>query len=140
MWYEILINGYSWFTNQTEYTPKIKITDKIGGELTEGTYTRTEARQIREQLHDIQLLGYNKRLIHLNRTGVFIEATLSKCCNTSVSSYNGATNQIDILRGANPLHHYRCNKCKKETEAKKVPYWELTTNNKYREINLDIRK
>jgi hypothetical protein len=138
MWYEILINGYSWFTNQSSYTPNIKLASQVGGELTEGHYTQNEAKQIREQLHDIQLLGYNKRLIHLNRTGLFVEATLSKCCNTSVSSINGSTNAIDLLKGANPSHHYICNKCKKETQINKIPYWELTTNNKYRELNLVV--
>lgn len=70
MWYEILINGYSWFTNQQNYSPNIKLADKPNGELTEGIYTQTEARQMREQLHDYQVLGFNKRLAHLNRTGI----------------------------------------------------------------------
>ena len=70
MWYELLINGYTWFTNQSEYTPNIKITDSVGGVLNEGIYTKDEARQMRSQLNDYKNLGFNSRLKHLNRTGI----------------------------------------------------------------------
>ena len=71
MWYELLINGYSWFTNQLNYTPDIKLAETVGGELTEGNYTIKEVSQMRRQLNDYQLIGYNTRLIHLNRTGTY---------------------------------------------------------------------
>lgn len=70
MWYEILINGYSWFTNQNIYTSNIKLAETVNGELIEGSYTKNEASQIRRQLYDIQTLGYNPRLQHLGRTGI----------------------------------------------------------------------
>ncbi len=71
MWYELLINGYSWFTNQLSYTPNIKLAETIGGILTEGHYTNTEAKQMRNQLNDYTILGFNKQLIHLNRSGIY---------------------------------------------------------------------
>lgn len=71
MWYELLINGYSWFTNQLNYTPDIKLAETVGGELTEGNYTINEVSQMLRQLNDYQLIGYNTRLIHLNRTGTY---------------------------------------------------------------------
>lgn len=70
MWYEILINGFTWYTNQLVCTPSIKISECVGGTLTEGTYTRNELSQIRQQLNDYQNLGFNTRLTHLNRTGI----------------------------------------------------------------------
>jgi hypothetical protein len=70
MWYELLINGYTWFTNQSEYTPNIKLAESVGGELNEGFYTRNEVSQIRQQLNDYQTLGFNSQLKHLNRTGI----------------------------------------------------------------------
>jgi hypothetical protein len=70
MWYELLVNGYTWFTNQLEYTPNIKLSECVGGELSEGRYTQSEVSQIRGQLYDYVTLGYNRKLIHLNRTGV----------------------------------------------------------------------
>lgn len=70
MWYELLINGYTWFTNQLEYTPNIKLADIAGGSLSEGHYTRSESTQIKQQLNDYQILGFNSKLIHLNRTGI----------------------------------------------------------------------
>lgn len=71
VWYELLINGYSWFTTQLEYTSDIKLANEVGGELSEGRYTSTEVSQIRRQLDDYQKLGFNTRLIHLKRNGVY---------------------------------------------------------------------
>lgn len=71
MWYELLINGYTWFTNQLAYTPNIKLAEKVGGDLSEGIYTREEATQMRSQLDNYQNLGYNVKLVHLNRTGLY---------------------------------------------------------------------
>ncbi len=71
MWYELLINGYSWFTNERTFSPKIKIAESVNGELTEGHYTRSECRQMAQQLSDYQNLGFNSKLVHLNRSGIF---------------------------------------------------------------------
>lgn len=71
MWYELLINGYTWFTTQLEYIDDFRIAERIGGELTKGTYTRSEISQIRHQLHDYQTIGVNSRLRYLNRSGVY---------------------------------------------------------------------
>lgn len=71
MWYELLINGYTWFTNQSEYTRDIKIADEVGGNLSEGIYTYDQAKQIRQQLNDYATLGFNTKLTHLNRTGLY---------------------------------------------------------------------
>lgn len=70
MWYEILINGYTWFINELTYSSSIKLSEKVGGELTEGHYTSSEMKQIRQQVRDYELLGYNSRLTHLDRSGV----------------------------------------------------------------------
>jgi len=71
MWYEILINGYSWFVNDIyQYGNKIKIADCVGGILTECSFTKNETSQINFQLDDYQQLGFNKRLAHLGRTGI----------------------------------------------------------------------
>lgn len=70
MWYEILINGYNWYINTLTYSSKIQIADCVGGVLSEGKYTRNELSQINNQIDDYQTLGYNKRLVHLNRTGI----------------------------------------------------------------------
>lgn len=71
MWYEILINGYTWYTNTLTYSPKIQLSESVGGVLTEGCYTKTEISQIKQQLNDFLILGFNTRLIHLNRSGIF---------------------------------------------------------------------
>lgn len=71
MWYEILINGFTWYVNQLNYTNNIKLAEKVNGELTEPHLTHNEAKQIREQLNHYQTLGFNMRLTHLNRTGIF---------------------------------------------------------------------
>lgn len=71
VWYELLINGYSWFTTHLEYTPDIKLASEVGGELSEGHYTSAEISQIRRQLDDYQKFGFNTRLIHLKRNGVY---------------------------------------------------------------------
>ena len=71
MWYEILINGYTWFTNTLIYSPKIQLSESVGGVLSEGCYTRAEITQIKQQLNDFEILGFNTRLIHLNRSGIF---------------------------------------------------------------------
>lgn len=70
MWYELLINGYRWFSNTTEYTPKFKISETVGGELTEGDYTHSERQQVCEQMYYYRELGYNPKLKHLGRSGV----------------------------------------------------------------------
>ncbi len=70
MWYEILINGYSWFVKQLNYTSDIKISESICGNLIEPHLTRSEAIQIKTQLNDYQTLGFNTRLLHLNRSGI----------------------------------------------------------------------
>lgn len=72
-WYEILINGYSWFTNEANYHPAIKIAETPFGELTEGRYTRTEIEQMKRQLRNYETLGYNQNLEHLNRTGITVK-------------------------------------------------------------------
>ncbi len=72
MWYELLINGYSWFVNTLNYTSNIKLAECVGGELTEGCYTHTETVQMIRQLNEYQEIGFNSRLQHLNRTGVTI--------------------------------------------------------------------
>ncbi len=69
MWYEILINGYSWFTNQLTFE-NFQIAESIGGVSTEPKLSINEAKQIREQLDDYKVLGFNKRLLHLNRSGI----------------------------------------------------------------------
>jgi len=69
MWYEILINGFSWFIKDLTFSSNIKIAEKVGGELTEGRYTRQEMSQIRQQVNDYLEYGANKMLSHLNRSG-----------------------------------------------------------------------
>ena len=71
VWYELLINGYSWFTTQLEYTPDIQLASEVGGTLSEGTYTQQEVSQMRRQLNDYQTLGFNTQLIHFKRNGVY---------------------------------------------------------------------
>jgi len=71
VWYELLINGYSWFTTQLEYTPDIQLASEVGGTLSEGNYTQQEISQMRRQLNDYQTLGFNTKLIHLKRNGVY---------------------------------------------------------------------
>lgn len=70
MWYEILINGYSWFINQLTTSSNIQLAEKPNGVLSEGKYTRNELSQIRSQVNDYESLGYNTKLIHLNRNGI----------------------------------------------------------------------
>lgn len=70
MWYELLINGYSWFTNQLYYTNDLKLAESVNGDLNEPHLTYNEGKQIRDQLNDYQSLGFNKKLQHLNRTGI----------------------------------------------------------------------
>ena len=70
MWYEILINGYTWFINQNYYSSDIKLAEKPHGELTEGQYTRKEVKDIIAQINDYNTLGFNSRLKHLGHTGI----------------------------------------------------------------------
>ena len=71
-WYELLIDGYSWFTNQLFYTKDFKISECINGELNEPTLTHSQASQIRQQLNWYQIHGVNFKLAHLNRSGMTI--------------------------------------------------------------------
>lgn len=72
VWYELLIDGYTWYTNEKKYHTKMKLADKVGGNLSEGFYTYSIATQIKRQLHDYQTLGYNTKLHHLNRSGITV--------------------------------------------------------------------
>ena len=55
-----------------------------------------------------------------------IDAKLSSCCKSSVSSHPGDSN-IGF--------HYTCNGCRKICNMIEVPYWELTDKGKYKRIN-----
>lgn len=59
-------------------------------------------------------------------TGNIVNATLSECCNTSVS-FNPQK------KGQGPPY-YTCNKCRKVTLIKVVPYWEITKGGHYKPI------
>ncbi len=63
------------------------------------------------------------------KAGDIIQGTLSSCCNTSVSSNNGKTENNKIIP-----HHYTCNNCKKVTEPYKKDMWIITEKLKYKLI------
>lgn len=70
-WYTILINGYRWYINSLDdKSARIKISETVGGQLSEGRYTSQELSQIRAQIDDYERLGYNSRIIHLKDSGI----------------------------------------------------------------------
>jgi len=55
-----------------------------------------------------------------------INAKLSSCCSSSVSPHYGKDkSSVGVNYKGNLNFHYTCNKCGKECEMNKVPYWEL---------------
>lgn len=70
MWYRLLINGYTWYTNQLYFSSDFKIAESINGGLNKPIYTVSEKDQICRQLNDYQLYGFNIQLKHLNISGI----------------------------------------------------------------------
>lgn len=71
-WYELIIDGYRWYTNQRYYDQHFKIAETLGGELTLPNLTTNQVYQIKDQLNDFQKLGFNSKIIHLNRNGIHL--------------------------------------------------------------------
>jgi hypothetical protein len=71
-WYIILIDGYSWYINSLEdKSGNIKIAETVGGQLSEGHYTKNQMSQIRAQIDDYERLGFNSRIAHLKDNGIY---------------------------------------------------------------------
>lgn len=68
-------------------------------------------------------MKYSKDFPH-PETGKIIKATMSKCCNCSVSHITG-----------NPKKsHYKCNNCGNETTPFKKDMWVITETGQYRKL------
>jgi hypothetical protein len=62
--------------------------------------------------------------------GEIVQATISKCCGTSVSFINGKVEGNKVT----PRRCY-CNNCKQDTEPIKKDYWIITDAGKYRRLD-----
>lgn len=71
-WFEIIIDGFTWYTDQIYYNDSFKISETLGGELNKPRLSNNQKSQVLNQFNDYQRLGFNSKILHLNRSGEYI--------------------------------------------------------------------
>lgn len=123
IYYEILINGYTWFITKLTYSSKIKLAQEVGGDESEGIYTKNELSQIRQQIQDYETLGFNSRLKPFNRDGIHKYYPSHRCTKDIVESVQKENVNMQDFKALTDMVNAAKSTASKQTHYHQLNEW-----------------